>query len=101
MKRSEAINAMTVLGDSGTMNIEDQFAEVVRRVVRAELAAVSNGHDLELLTADEVAKLLKYDDRHSIYKLRRERKLKAVKLGDKSLRFRRAEVQRFIEEHES
>ncbi len=83
------------------MSIEEQFAEVVRKVVREELAMLSNGHDLELLTADDVAKLLKYPDRHAIYKLKREKKLKAVALGDKTLRFSRAEVRRFIQERES
>ncbi len=83
------------------MSIEDQFAEVVRKVVREELAAVSSAQDLELLTADDVAKLLKYEDRHSVYKLKREGKLKAVSLGDKTLRFRRDVVRRFIEERES
>lgn len=80
------------------MSIEEQFAEVVRRVVREELATLSNGHDLELLTADDVAKLLKYPDRHGVYKLKREGKLKAVSLGDKTLRFSREEVRRFIQE---
>jgi excisionase family DNA binding protein len=79
--------------------MEDQFAEVVRRVVREELASLSNDHDLELLTADDVAKMLKYPDRHSVYKLKREGKLKSVSLGDKTLRFSHSEVRRFIEEH--
>ena len=83
------------------MSFEEQFAEVVRKVVREELAAMSNTQDLELLTADDVASLLKYDDRHSVYKLKREGKLKAVSLGDKTLRFRPSEVRRFIEDRES
>jgi excisionase family DNA binding protein len=81
------------------MSIEEQFGEIVRKVVREELANLSNAQDLELLTADEVAKLLKYPDRHSVYKLKREKKLKAVALGDKTLRFSHAEVRRFIREH--
>lgn len=80
------------------MSIEEQFAEVVRRVVREELATLASTQDLELLTADDVAKLLKYPDRHSVYKLKREGKLRAVSLGDKTLRFTQAEVRRFIEE---
>lgn len=83
------------------MSIEETLAEVVRKVVREELSMLSNGHDLELLTADDVARMLKYPDRHSVYKLRREKKLKAVALGDNTLRFSRAEVRRFIEERES
>ncbi len=80
------------------MGFEEQFAEIVRGVVREELAAQSSVQDLELLTADEVAKLLKYPDRHSVYKLKREGKLKPVNLGDKTLRFSPAEVRRFIQE---
>ena len=83
------------------MSIEDQFGVVVRRIIREELAAVSGLHDLDLLTADEVAKLLKYGDRHSVYKLKREGKLKAVSLGDKTIRFRRSVVERFLEDRES
>ena len=80
------------------MTIEEQFAEVVRRVLREELASLSPMQDLELLTADDVAKLLKYPDRHSVYKLKREGRLKPVSLGDKTLRFSQAEVRRFIQE---
>ena len=78
------------------MTIEEQFAEIVRRVVREELAGLTRLDDDDLLTADEVAAMLKYPDRHSVYKLRREKKLIATLLGDKTLRFRRGEVRRFI-----
>jgi predicted DNA-binding transcriptional regulator AlpA len=81
------------------MSIEETLAEVVRKVVREELATMNSGaQDLELLTADDVARLLKYPDRHSVYKLKREGKLKPVNLGDKTLRFSHAEVRRFIQE---
>jgi predicted DNA-binding transcriptional regulator AlpA len=80
------------------MSIEEQIGEIVRKVVREELSTLSNGHDLELLTADDVAKMLKYPDRHSVYKLKREGKLKSVSLGDKTLRFTQSEVRRFIQE---
>ncbi len=80
------------------MSIEEQFAAVVRKVVREELAAQSSGQDIQLLTADQVAEALNFSDRHSVYKLRREGQLKAVSLGDKTLRFSREEVRRFIEE---
>ncbi len=80
------------------MTIEDRLEEIVRKVIREELAAVSRSEDLELLTADDVARLLNYQDRHAVYKLKREGKLKAVALGDKTLRFSREEVRRFIQE---
>jgi excisionase family DNA binding protein len=51
---------------------------------------------------EEVAALLKFSNRQSVYKLRREGQLHAVNLGGddgKTLRFRRSEVRRFIAEH--
>lgn len=80
------------------MSIEEQFAEVVRKVLREELAARAEEQDIQLLTADQVAEVLNYTDRHAVYKLKREGKLRAVSLGDKTLRFSRDEVRRFIEE---
>ena len=80
------------------MSIETEIAEAVRRVVREELAAQSGIQDIELLTADDVARLLKYEDRHSVYTLRRQGKLEAVSLGVKTIRFRTSEVRRFIAE---
>jgi len=80
------------------MSIEEQFEEIVRRVVREELALRSDAQDIELLTADQVARLLNFKDRHAVYKLRREKKLRAVSLGDKTLRFSKEEVRRFIQE---
>lgn len=81
------------------MSFEDTISEIVRAVVREELAAQSTVNDLELLTADEVASLLKFTDRHSVYKLKREGKLKPVYLGDKTVRFSPVEVRRFIREN--
>lgn len=83
------------------MSIEEQFAEVVRAVVREELAASSIGNDDQLLSAEEVATMLGYEDRHSVYALKRKGALKAVSLGDKTVRFRRGTVRAFIQERES
>lgn len=83
------------------MNIEERFAEIVRTVVREELASLPGTQDIELLNADQVARLLNFTDRHAIYKLKREGKLKAVALGDKTLRFSRAEIRRFVQEREA
>ena len=83
------------------MSIEEQFAEVVRAVVREELAASSIGSDDQLLDADEVAALLGYPNRHCVYALKRKGALKAVSLGDKTLRFRRGTIRAFIQERES
>ncbi len=82
------------------MSIEEQFTEIVRVVVREELAASGNGDD-QLLSADEVAALLGYPNKHSVYALKRKGQLKSVALGDKTLRFRRGTVHAFIQERES
>ena len=49
-----------------------------------------------LLTAQEVSELLRYPVR-TIYKFVRDKQLPAIKIG--SLRFRREDVQAFIDEH--
>lgn len=74
------------------MSIEETFAEIVRKVVREELQTVQDG----LMTADEVAEFLRYPDKQSVYKLKREGKLTPCYLGEGTLRFERSEVLRFI-----
>ena len=77
--------------------LEERFAEIVRQVVREELERVRSGEPLEaLLSADQVAGMLGFKDRASVYTLKREGKLKAVELGDRTLRFEPQEVRRFI-----
>lgn len=68
---------------------------IIRRVVREELQAAS--HSDRLLTAEQVAVKLGYSDVRSVYRLRREKKLQAVNLGENSLRFRLSEINRFID----
>ena len=79
------------------MSIEDRLEEIIRKVIREELEGFSRSEELELLTADQVAKLLNFTDRHAVYKLKREGKLKPVNLGDRTLRFSHTEVRRFIQ----
>jgi excisionase family DNA binding protein len=77
--------------------IEDQIEAIVRKVIREELALRSDPDDIALLTADEVARMLNFKDRHAVYKLKREKKLTGINLG-RTLRFSRAEIRRFINE---
>jgi excisionase family DNA binding protein len=77
------------------MSFEETLESIVRKVVREELQSLSG--DDQLLTTEQVAELLVYST-HTVYQLKREKKLKAVVLGDNSLRFKRADVRRFIEE---
>lgn len=82
--------------------LEERFEEIVRRVVREEFARHGNTDDIDLLTADQVTELLGFKNRDSVYKLKREGKLRAFNLGGKngnSLRFSKAEVRKFLEEH--
>jgi predicted DNA-binding transcriptional regulator AlpA len=77
--------------------IETWLEGIVRRVVREEVEAAFNSDD-QLLTAEQVAEMLGYRDVHSVYRLKREKNLQAINLGNNSLRFRRADVRRFIQE---
>ena len=79
------------------MTLEDQLEEIIKRVIREELARARESQDLALLTAEQVAELLNFTDTHSVYRLKREGKLRAVNLGAATMRFTRAEVRRFIE----
>ena len=73
------------------------FAEMIRMIVREELNARSMAQETELLTADQVAKMLSLT-RHAVYDLKREGKLKPVMTGERAYRFSREEVERFIRE---
>ncbi len=74
--------------------LEETFAEIVRKVVREELER--HERPLEpLLTAEGAAELLCLPVQ-TIYKLKREGKLKHVALGDSTLRFEQEEVRKFI-----
>jgi excisionase family DNA binding protein len=77
--------------------METWLESIVRRVVREELQAAINSDD-QLLTAEQVAEMLCYTDVHSVYRLKREKKLQAITMGNNSVRFRRADVRRFIQE---
>jgi excisionase family DNA binding protein len=81
--------------------LDQEIENIVRRVIKEELAATSQVRNLDLLTVEDVTRLFKLPDRHAVYKLKREGKLRAVKLGDKTLRFRATEVQRFLSECEN
>ncbi|MFN2512519.1 MAG: helix-turn-helix domain-containing protein [Pyrinomonadaceae bacterium] len=83
------------------MTIEDQFAAVVRQVIRSELESFMRPDDDDLLDADSVATMLGYTDRHAVYRLVRESQLQQTRLGEKTIRFRRGEVRRFIREKTS
>ena len=80
------------------MSLEETLETLIRKVVREELqAAASRDH---LMTADEVAEYLRTSV-HTVYQLKRERKLQGFKLGDNSLRFYQSEVTKFIQERAS
>lgn len=80
------------------MSFEETLESLLRKVVREELAAASANE--RLMTAQEVADYLGYDV-HTVYRLKRERKLQGFNVGDNSLRFYRSEVTRFIQERAS
>jgi predicted DNA-binding transcriptional regulator AlpA len=77
------------------MSLEEMLEAIIRKVVREELQ--QNGITTDrLLTAEQVAETLGYTDVNSVYNLRREGILAAVRLGKNTLRFRHSDVQRLI-----
>lgn len=76
------------------MTFEETLGEIVRTAVREEVQAT--GGDDRLLTAEQVAEILGYTDVTSVYRLKREGRLKGYYLTEKSLRFKNSEVQDFI-----
>lgn len=78
------------------MDLEQKFEEIMRRVFREELQAATL--EDRLLTAEQVAEMLSYTDVGSVYRLKREKKLRAIPFGEKSIRFKRSEVLRYIDE---
>lgn len=80
------------------VSFEQMIEGIIRKVVREELQAVSQAD--RVLTAQEVAEQLGYDV-HTVYRLRREKKLQGFNLGNNSLRFYQSDVSRFIQERAS
>lgn len=78
------------------MSLDESFESMLRRVFREELQSVST--DDRLLTAAQVAEMLGYKDIDSVYRLKKEKKLRAINIGENSMRFRKSEVERFIED---
>jgi carbamoylphosphate synthase small subunit len=77
--------------------LEDAIKSIIREVVRDELREWTSPRLPDhLLSADEVARILGFDDRQSIYRLRREGHLKAVWVSEKEFKFTPEVVQAFI-----
>lgn len=78
------------------MSLEETIEKLLRKVVREELQALA-GAD-RLLTAEQVADTLGLTSVDSVRRLKREKKLPFVVLGDNSYRFKQSDVQKFIDE---
>ena len=78
------------------MNFEETLESLLRKVVREELQALDM--DDKLLTAEQVADKLGYSNIDSVYRLKREGKLEAVQLGGQTIRFRRSDVLKLIQD---
>lgn len=77
-------------------SLDETIETIVRRVIREELEANYGGD--RLLTPEQVAETLGFNDVESIYRLKREGKLKPVYLGERTLRFKNSVVQQFIKD---
>ena len=73
--------------------LEDTFAEIVRRVIREELQSLAHRPD-ELLDADGVAGLLKVN-KQKVYSLVREKEIEAIWISKREMRFAPAAVRDF------
>lgn len=80
------------------MSFEETLEILIRKVVREELLAA---RDDKLLTAEQAAEHLGYSDIRSVYRLRREKKIQGVDLGENTVRFQVSELNRFIEERKA
>ena len=78
------------------MSLEESLETIIRKVVREELQALDM--DDKLLTAEQVADKLGYSNIDSVYRLKREGKLEAVQLGGQTIRFRRSDVLKLIQD---
>jgi len=76
------------------MAIEDQLAEIVRRVVREELRIFTSTQPEELLTAEGVARLLGVK-KQKVYALAREHAIEPVMISQREMRFSPESVREF------
>lgn len=82
----------------GFMTFEETLESAIRKVLREEMRAFAT--EDRLLTAEQVGEILGYSV-HQVHRLKREKKLNGFMLGENSLRFRRSEVERFIQLREA
>lgn len=76
------------------MNLEETFAEIVRRVVREELQSAQGVQPEQLLTADGVARLLGVN-KQKVYSLAREHEIEPVMISKREMRFSPERVKEF------
>lgn len=78
------------------MSLDSSFEELLRKIIREELQVTADND--RLLTPEQVAECLGYNDVHSVYRLKKDGRLTGVYLTEKALRFRNSEVQRFMKD---
>lgn len=74
--------------------LEDNLAEIVRRVVREELQAFKGREPEQLLTAEGVARILGVK-KQKIYSLAREGELEPVMISKREMRFAPETIKQF------
>jgi predicted DNA-binding transcriptional regulator AlpA len=79
------------------MSLDAEFENLIRRIVREETDRGSDADDMQLLTAEAVAEILSLPDVHRVYDMKRDGELEGIMLSERTLRFRRSEVRKYIE----
>ena len=76
-------------------DLEIQFAEIVRRVVREELQALRSDNPEELLTAEQVARQLGVKSKQKIYALVKEGEIEPIWISKREMRFAPSVIRQF------
>lgn len=66
--------------------LEDKFAEIVRKVLREELASITGDRPEELLDAEDVAAILKVN-KQKVYSLARQHEIEPIMLSKRDMRW--------------
>lgn len=75
--------------------LEEQFEEIVRKVVREELQSFVGDKPEELLTAEGVRALLNLNNVQKVYSLVREHELEAIMISKREMRFAPSVIREF------
>jgi len=74
--------------------LEEQFAEIVRKVIREELQSLIGGQPDDLMDAEGVASKLRVN-KQKVYSLVREGEIEAIRISKREMRFAPEAIRQF------